>query len=33
MQLIGRAFDEGTLFRIGHGYERATDWHQRAPSL
>jgi aspartyl-tRNA(Asn)/glutamyl-tRNA(Gln) amidotransferase subunit A len=33
MQLIGRAFDEGTLFRIGHAYERATDWHQRAPSL
>jgi aspartyl-tRNA(Asn)/glutamyl-tRNA(Gln) amidotransferase subunit A len=33
MQLIGRAFDEGMLFRIGHAYERATDWHQRAPSL
>ena len=33
MQLIGRAFDEGTLFRIGHAYERATDWHLRAPSL
>jgi aspartyl-tRNA(Asn)/glutamyl-tRNA(Gln) amidotransferase subunit A len=33
MQLIGRAFDEGTLFRIGHAYQRATDWHQRAPSL
>ena len=33
MQLIGRAFDEGTLFRIGHAYERATDWHQREPSL
>lgn len=33
MQLIGRAFDEGTLFRIGHGYQRTTDWHRRAPSL
>jgi aspartyl-tRNA(Asn)/glutamyl-tRNA(Gln) amidotransferase subunit A len=33
MQLIGRAFDEATLFRIGHAYERATDWHQREPSL
>jgi len=33
LQLIGRAFDEGTLFRIGHAYERATDWHRRAPSL
>jgi aspartyl-tRNA(Asn)/glutamyl-tRNA(Gln) amidotransferase subunit A len=33
MQLIGRAFDEGTLFRIGHGYQRLTTWHQKAPSL
>ena len=33
MQLIGRAFDEGTLFRIGHGYQQATDWHRKAPPL
>jgi aspartyl-tRNA(Asn)/glutamyl-tRNA(Gln) amidotransferase subunit A len=33
MQLIGRAFDEGTLFRIGHGYQQATDWHLQAPPL
>jgi aspartyl-tRNA(Asn)/glutamyl-tRNA(Gln) amidotransferase subunit A len=33
MQLTGRAFDEGTLFRIGHAYEQTTDWHRRAPSL
>ena len=27
MQLIGKRFDEEMLFRIGHGYEQATDWH------
>jgi aspartyl-tRNA(Asn)/glutamyl-tRNA(Gln) amidotransferase subunit A len=31
MQLIGRAFDESTLFRIGHGYQRLTAWHLKAP--
>ncbi len=29
MQLIGRAFDEPTLLRIGHQYQQATDWHAR----
>lgn len=33
MQLIGRAFDEQTLMRIGHAYQDLTDWHTRAPSL
>ena len=33
MQLIGRAYDESTLFRIGHGYQQATDWHEREPEL
>lgn len=33
MQLIGGAFDEATLFRVGHGYQQATDWHLRAPPL
>ena len=30
-QLIGRAFDEATLFAAGHAYQQATDWHRRAP--
>ena len=30
-QLIGRPFDEALLFRLGHAYQRATDWHLRAP--
>ncbi|MBI3628264.1 MAG: Asp-tRNA(Asn)/Glu-tRNA(Gln) amidotransferase subunit GatA [Candidatus Rokubacteria bacterium] len=33
MQIIGRPFDEGTLFRIGHTYQGETDWHTRAPKL
>src|SRR6266508_3877535 len=27
MRIIGRPFDEGTLFRIGHAYQGETDWH------
>jgi aspartyl-tRNA(Asn)/glutamyl-tRNA(Gln) amidotransferase subunit A len=33
MQIIGRPFDEATIFRVGHTYQQATDWHQRQPSL
>jgi aspartyl-tRNA(Asn)/glutamyl-tRNA(Gln) amidotransferase subunit A len=33
LQLYGRAFDEYSLFRVGHAYEQATDWHRRRPSL
>ena len=32
-QLMGRPFSEATLFRLGHAYQSATDWHARAPSL
>ena len=31
-QLIGRPFDEALLLRLGHAYQRATDWHARAPA-
>ena len=33
LQLIGRALDEQTLFRAADAYQRATDWHTRAPAL
>jgi len=33
MQLVGRPFDEATLLRLGHAYERATTWHRRRPAL
>jgi aspartyl-tRNA(Asn)/glutamyl-tRNA(Gln) amidotransferase subunit A len=32
LQLIGRAFDEATLFRIAFSYERANDWGERRPN-
>ena len=30
-QLMGRPFDEATLFRIAWAYEQAHDWHERQP--
>ena len=33
MQLVGRAFDETTLFRAARAYERETRWADRAPPL
>jgi aspartyl-tRNA(Asn)/glutamyl-tRNA(Gln) amidotransferase subunit A len=33
LQLAGRPFDEATVLRAGHAYERATDWHRRRPPL
>ena len=32
-QLVGRPFEEATLFRLGHAYRQATDWHERAPAI
>ena len=33
MQIIGRPFAEELLFKVGHAYERATDWHTMHPEL
>ncbi|MEE4202174.1 MAG: amidase, partial [Halieaceae bacterium] len=33
LQLIGRAFDEETLFRAGDCLQARTDWHQRRPAM
>jgi aspartyl-tRNA(Asn)/glutamyl-tRNA(Gln) amidotransferase subunit A len=33
LQLTGRMFDEMTLLRVAHAYERRTDWHEKAPTL
>jgi aspartyl-tRNA(Asn)/glutamyl-tRNA(Gln) amidotransferase subunit A len=33
MQVIGRPFDEATLFRVGAAFQAATDFHTKAPSL
>ncbi len=32
LQLVGRAYDEETVLRAAHAYERATPWHERRPS-
>jgi aspartyl-tRNA(Asn)/glutamyl-tRNA(Gln) amidotransferase subunit A len=31
LQLLGRPMDEATLFRVGHAYERATEWTSQVP--
>lgn len=31
LQILGKAFDEYTLFRIGATYQSLTDWHTRTP--
>jgi aspartyl-tRNA(Asn)/glutamyl-tRNA(Gln) amidotransferase subunit A len=33
MQIIGRPFDETTLFRVGAAFQGASEFHMRAPSL
>jgi aspartyl-tRNA(Asn)/glutamyl-tRNA(Gln) amidotransferase subunit A len=33
MQLNGPALSEALLLRLGDAYQRATDWHRRAPML
>jgi aspartyl-tRNA(Asn)/glutamyl-tRNA(Gln) amidotransferase subunit A len=33
MQIVGRAFDEPTVLRIGSAYEAAAGWIHRRPSL
>lgn len=33
MQIAGRPFDESTVLRIGHAYERVTPWRVRRPAL
>lgn len=33
LQLVGRPYDEATLFRAGAAYESATNWHSRKPPV
>ena len=32
MQLVGRPFDEASLYRIGHAYQGVTEFHKRVPA-
>lgn len=33
LALAGRRLEEETVLRAGHAFQRATDWHERRPSL
>jgi aspartyl-tRNA(Asn)/glutamyl-tRNA(Gln) amidotransferase subunit A len=33
VQLLGRMFDESTLFRVADAYQLTTDWHRRTPPM
>ncbi|MBI4240249.1 MAG: hypothetical protein HY613_00915, partial [Candidatus Rokubacteria bacterium] len=33
LQIVGRAWEEAMVLRIGHAYEQATEWHTRRPPL
>ena len=33
MQIIGKAYDEATVLRIGHAYEQSTNWHTITPEI
>src|SRR6478752_4449091 len=33
LQVVGRPFDEATVFRAAHAYEKATNWRNHRPSL
>jgi aspartyl-tRNA(Asn)/glutamyl-tRNA(Gln) amidotransferase subunit A len=33
MSVVGRPFDEWSVFKVAHAYEQATDWHTRRPAL
>jgi aspartyl-tRNA(Asn)/glutamyl-tRNA(Gln) amidotransferase subunit A len=33
LALVGRRFAEGTVLRVAHAFQQATDWHERRPAL
>jgi aspartyl-tRNA(Asn)/glutamyl-tRNA(Gln) amidotransferase subunit A len=33
LQIIGKPFDEETVLKVAHAYERATPWHGERPRL
>jgi len=33
MQLVGRPFGEDVILRLGHAFQRTTEWHQREPRV
>lgn len=33
LQIIGKHYDEATLYKVAHAYEQATDFHTQKPAL
>ena len=33
MQLMGKHFDEATLFKLAHAYQQVTEWHKEKPTM
>ncbi|VGO20114.1 Asp-tRNA(Asn)/Glu-tRNA(Gln) amidotransferase subunit GatA [Pontiella sulfatireligans] len=33
LQIIGDAFQEETILKVGHAFEQTTEWHKKRPSL
>jgi aspartyl-tRNA(Asn)/glutamyl-tRNA(Gln) amidotransferase subunit A len=33
LQIMGRHFDEATVYRVAAAHEQATDWHTRRPVI
>jgi len=33
LQIIGKHFDESTVYRAAHAFEQATDHHKKRPAL
>ena len=33
LQLVGRHGEEATIIRAAHGFEQATEWHERVPEV
>jgi aspartyl-tRNA(Asn)/glutamyl-tRNA(Gln) amidotransferase subunit A len=33
LQILGKALDEATIFRVANAYERSTEWHRAKPDL
>ncbi len=33
LQIIGDAFQEETILKVGHAYEQTTEWHKQRPTL
>ncbi len=33
LQLLGKPFDEGNLFKLAHAFEQSTDFHKKSPNV